>query len=287
MTDPINAFILAAGYGERLRPITNTLPKPLLPVLGMPVIERVLDNVSSIPLAAIGINLHYMSDLITGWCDASRFSSRLTFFQERTILGTGGGLKNASPFLEKATFLVQNADILHDFDLSHLLDVHGEKGNIATLAVVDRGEINSLYVGPGGILAGVGDMVTGKGSGHERMTFSGVAVYEPEFLTFLPEGRSSVVEAWSAAMKKGHRIGCVPFRDNFWSDIGTPVTYSRTVMKYLRDSGEYVFIHPSVDTCDRVEVEGHVVIEQGVVFESRTRAEESIVNTCRGKYSTA
>lgn len=278
MTDRVKVFILAAGYGERLRPITNLIPKPLLPVLGRPVLGRVLDHLSSVPFSAIGMNLHYKANMIKDWCAGSSFAPRLTFLHEERILGTAGGLKNASRFLDRSTFLVLNADILHDFDLSLLLETHRKSGNIATLAVIDHEEINSLHVGSGGILAGVGDTFIGRGGAdYDRMTFSGVAVYEPEFLDFIPEGRSGVVDAWFTVMRKGHRVGCLSFGNSFWSDIGTPLAYGRTVMKYLRDSGEQVFIHPSVSTCDRIEVEGHVIVEEDVIFEKRVRVKGSIV----------
>ena len=100
----LSVFILAAGLGERLRPITNHIPKPLLPVLGKPVLESVLEKVSALPVAAIGVNLHYKKELIERWIKQSAFSDKVTLFPEDPVLGTGGALKNAEGFLRTALF---------------------------------------------------------------------------------------------------------------------------------------------------------------------------------------
>ncbi len=86
----LSVFILAAGLGERLRPITNHIPKPLLPVLGKPMLESVLEKVSVLPSPAIGINLHYKKELIGQWIRQSAFSDKVTLFPEDPVLGTGG-----------------------------------------------------------------------------------------------------------------------------------------------------------------------------------------------------
>ena len=100
----LSAFILSAGLGERLRPITNHIPKPLIPVLGKPVLESVLEKVSALPVDTIGINLHHKKIMIETWIKQSAFSNRAKFFPEDPILGTGGALKNAESILKKQHF---------------------------------------------------------------------------------------------------------------------------------------------------------------------------------------
>jgi NDP-sugar pyrophosphorylase family protein len=108
-TDKINIMILAAGLGERLRPITDRIPKPLVPILGTPVLQHALNRLSSIPYDRIGINLHHKREVMEQWISRSSFRERIVLFPEQAISGTGGALKNAESFLTGGIFLVHNA----------------------------------------------------------------------------------------------------------------------------------------------------------------------------------
>jgi len=277
MTDPVNVFVLAAGMGERLRPVTNVIPKPLIPVLGKTVLERVLDGLTKINYQSIGINLHYQADMISEWIRSTSFGSDMSIFLEPLILGTGGGLKNAEGFLKKGTFVVHNADLIHDFDLTKLIAFHKSTDNICTLAVIDHPPVNSVHIGPDGLLLKVGRSDESVKKGTKKRTFTGIAVYEPEFLEYLFPGVSSVVDAWSKVIGAGKGIGCYDYQGGFWSDIGTPSSYVRTVMKLLHDEGETIYLHPSVDTCGMVELGGRAVIESGVLFEGESYIKDCII----------
>ena len=135
----IKAFILAAGFGERLRPITSHIPKPLLPVLGKPVIERLVQRVLAVPVARVGVNAHYKAEMLGQWAETSDYADKIELHYEQKILGTGGALKNAERFLRSSTFLVHNADIFSDINLGVLIEKHISEGNVATLAANAHG----------------------------------------------------------------------------------------------------------------------------------------------------
>lgn len=255
----INAFIPAAGLGERLRPVTLTTPKPLLPIMGVPVIERVVERLSTLPLKGIGVNAHHLAGRIREWGGRSRFSRRITIFDEETILGTGGALRNASSLLKERVFVVHNSDILSDIDLPALVDRHLHTGNLATLAIHDHERFNNLLIGPHGELTGIAGGTKPSLSG-QRMAFTGIAVYSAAFLDLLPEGVSSVVDAWLRAVATGHVIGTMDFTGCSWSDIGTPAAYAAAAAEQLRKEGEQVFVHPSAD-CTSIDADGFVSIE--------------------------
>ena len=307
--NPINIFIPAAGLGERLRPITNHIPKPLIPVLGKPVLESVLERVSALPIHKIGLNLHHESNMIENWLKQSAFSTMVEFFPEDPILGTGGALQNAGGFLRKSVFLVHNSDIISDIDLEKLLDYHLSSKNLVTLAVHDYQEFNKLVLDEKGFLKEIvrnhphplpppsmgretkespnsrwgnannenspcpGGSVSiftppypggkGLGGGGKFLAFTGIAVYSPEFLKFLPEGVSSVVDAWFKAINAGHKIGTLDVTGYYWSDIGTPASYAKAVIHELKKNGETIYIHPSAEWCKHVELDGYAVIEKG------------------------
>jgi NDP-sugar pyrophosphorylase family protein/aminoglycoside/choline kinase family phosphotransferase len=258
----LSVFILAAGLGERLRPITNRIPKPLLPILGKPVLESVLKKVSALPVTAIGVNLHHKKEEIARWISQSAFSGKVEVFPEDPVLGTGGALKNAETFLKNSTFLVHNSDILSDIDLRRLIAFHVASKNTATLAVHDYPEFNKLTIDEKGFLKSIG---TSK-ENMKCLAFTGIAVYEPAFLGFLPAGISSVVEAWSRTIESGKIIGTFDVSGCYWTDIGTPASYTKAVINELRNSGETIYIHPSVQNCNNVEMDGYVAIENGSVL---------------------
>jgi mannose-1-phosphate guanylyltransferase len=148
----IRAFILAAGFGERLKPLTDHIPKPLLPILGRPVIEKVFERIEGLGVEDFGLNLHYRAEMIKERGSASVYSGKTYFFFEKSILGTGGALKNASEFLGSSFFLVHNADILSDISIEALVEEHCSSGNIATLAVHNYDKFNNLLVDSSGML---------------------------------------------------------------------------------------------------------------------------------------
>ncbi|GBD95671.1 MAG TPA: hypothetical protein ENG83_05960 [Nitrospirae bacterium] len=268
MSNPFNIFILAAGPGKRLRPITNHIPKPLVPVLGKPVLQYILENISSLPFNKIGINLNHKKESIEKWVSECSLKERIILFHEETELDTGGALKNAERFLNKGTFLVHNSDILSNINLAALLEHHLSSKNIITLAVHDYPEFNNLIIDEKGFLKGIGKTSALPSEDGQKSAFTGIAVYEPEFLEFLPVGASGVVNAWLNAMSAGFKVGTFDVcRGGFqtrpyWNDIGTPSAYASAVFDALRDKGEVIFIHPSMKKCNAVDLQGRVVIEE-------------------------
>jgi NDP-sugar pyrophosphorylase family protein/aminoglycoside/choline kinase family phosphotransferase len=284
----LSAFILAAGIGERLLPITRHIPKPLLPLVGKPILELVLKRITAIPINNIGINLHHKKHLIENWVQQSEYVENITLFHEDPILGTGGALKNAEGFLKKSPFLVHNSDILSEIDLGKLIESHISSGNIATLAVHNHPEFNRLEVDMSGLLTGFISCKKWLIDGWKPVAFTGIAVYQPDFLQFLPEGNSSVVDGWFHAMSAGHRIGTMDVTGCYWTDVGTPSSYAQAVIHAMRENGETVYIHPSVECCMNTELDGYVVLEKGTILSKgiTLRNSISLPDTSIGKTSS-
>ena len=277
MNRPLRCFIPAAGLGARLRPITNHIPKPLVPVLGKPVLETVLEKAAALPVDAIGVNLHYKREAIEAWLMDSAFRGMVELFPEDPILGTGGALKNAGDFLEGSAFLVHNSDIITDMDLGRLIEFHWSSGNLVTLAIHDFPRFNRVAVDSNGLLKGVGQEHALKQGGERWTAFTGVAVYSPGFLRFLPEGKSSVVAAWLRAAGEGHRVGTLDVSGCFWSDIGTPADYAAALVHFMRSDGEAVYIDPGSCGCGEATLDGCLVLERGSVAEAGSLLRNCIV----------
>ncbi|MEC4675418.1 MAG: phosphotransferase [Nitrospirota bacterium] len=270
----INAFILAAGSGERLRPITNYIPKSLLPVLGKPILERVLEKVFCVPLNRVGINIHHKWEMIRDWVDGSPYAGKVRLFHEARALDTGGALKNAEQLLRKSVFLVHNSDIFSDISLEILIERHLSSGDLATLAVHNHQKFNNMLIDDRGRLKSIRPTDLPDHETSSLSAFTGIAVYSPEFLDFVPEGISSVVHAWQRALSAGYTIGTVDFTGRQWNDIGTPGAYSDAVFGALERDGETLYIHPSAD-CGKAEIEGYAVLERDCEIQG-----EAYLNNC-------
>jgi NDP-sugar pyrophosphorylase family protein/aminoglycoside/choline kinase family phosphotransferase len=262
---PLAVFLPAAGLGERLRPVTNHLPKPLLPILGQPIIERILGRLTAVGDGPIGINLHWKPELLRAWAGTSPWSNRITFFPENPILGTGGALKNAEALLSRGPFLVHNSDILLDIDFSRLVEEHLASGNTATLVCHRLPALSNVVIDAHGQVVDVenpGASRPDPSTVATKVAYTGVAVYSPEILRFLPPGVSHATVAWIAASKAGRRVRVMDVTGSYWNDVGDPTTYARGVLDALREGGETVHRDPAA-RCGRIEIDGYVVMEAG------------------------
>jgi len=276
---PLNIFLPAAGFGERLRPVTNHLPKPLLPVLGRPLIEIILERLTAVCSGTIGINLHYKAGMLRDWAANSNYADRIRFFPEDPILGTGGALKNAGSFLSSGPFIVHNSDILLDIDFSHLIEEHLSSGNIATLVCHRLPHLSNVVVDKNSQVLDVenpGASKPDQSTTADKVAYTGIAVYSPEILTFLPPGVSHATIAWIAASKAGHRVRAMDFTGSSWNDVGTPATYARAVLDALRESGETVWLSPKA-RCSRIELDGYAVLESESEVQEGARIRNCIV----------
>jgi NDP-sugar pyrophosphorylase family protein/aminoglycoside/choline kinase family phosphotransferase len=260
---PVTIFLPAAGLGERLRPITNHLPKPLLPILGRPLIDIILKRLTAVCNGKIGINLHWKPELIRAWAASSVWKDCIQFFPENPILGTGGALKNAEKFLADGPFLVHNSDILLEIDFTRLIETHVKSGNIATLVTHRHPKLSNVVVDDDDLVLDVenpGDSRPDPGRIAKKVAYTGIALYSPGILKFLPSGVSHATVAWVNAAKAGHRVQALDFTGAYWNDIGTPASYVAGIFDALLRDGETVFVSQN-SRCGKIGIDGYVVLE--------------------------
>lgn len=230
MTRPMRAMILAAGRGERMRPLTDRLPKPLLEVGGRPLIEWHLIALARAGITEVVINLSWLGAAIPAALgDGARFGLRLRYSDEGPVaLETGGGIFRALPLLGPAPFLVVNGDVWTDYDFAQLppLDDHA----LAALVLVPnppqhpRGDFALQPRASGGHPA-VADVVTDPArleapGAPPRHTYSGIGVYRPEFFEGCVDGRFPLLPLLRRAGATGRLRGLL--YQGLWSDVGTP-----------------------------------------------------------------
>jgi len=276
---PLDVFLPAAGFGERLRPATSHLPKPLLPILGTPIIERILSKLAPVCDGQIGINLHWKAELLRAWAAASPWSGRIVFFPEDPILGTGGALKNAESMLSRRPFIVHNSDILLDIDFRRLVEEHLSSGNTATLVCHRLPHLSNVVIDDSGQVLDVENPGASRPDASHvatKVAYTGIAVYSPEILRFLPAGVSHATVAWVAASKAGFKVRAMDVTGAYWNDVGDPATYARGVLDALRESGETVYLSTGA-RCGKVEIDGYVVLESGSQIRDGARVRNCIL----------
>ncbi|MGB5901324.1 MAG: nucleotidyltransferase family protein [Xanthobacteraceae bacterium] len=223
-TRPTKAMVLAAGFGTRMRPLTDRMPKPLVPVAGRPLLDHVLDKLAEAGVADAVVNVHYLPDQIIDHT-ATRAKPRITISDERdAVLGTGGGVVKALPHLGDAPFYHLNADTLW---------IDGAQPNLARLAdAFDPARMDILL-----LMAPTADSIGYSGSGDYAMlpdgalrrrkerevvpfVYAGVAILSPAIFAGSPSGEFALTKLFDRTGEQGRLFGLR--LDGLWMHVGTP-----------------------------------------------------------------
>ena len=226
----MKAMILAAGYGTRLRPLTERLPKPLLPIGGRPLLEWNLLLLKKHGITDALINLHHLGDqIVEAFGDGSRYGMHLVYSHEPVMLGTGGGIKQAQPYFEDCPVLVLNGDTLSDCDLTALIETHRARRALATLAIREdpAAEWGPITVNTDWrILQIKGEPpVAGSVNARAPYMFAGVHVLEPAVLETIPSGPGSIIDVYIELLRREKPLTGFQMK-GYWSDIGTLERYT-------------------------------------------------------------
>ncbi len=220
---PMHAMILAAGRGERLRPLTDHTPKPLVAVQGRPVIVYTLLRLARLGMTHIVINAYHLADKLVDYVgDGAQWGVQVTWSREESCLDTGGGVVNALHHMGNAPFLVVNGDILWNGDLQPMLSTFEPRQMDGLLGMVPP------PAGGGGDF--LHDATTGqlkRAAGHPLgMTYAGILVVSPAALTRYPLRPFSLNRFFDDALQTGRLRGFS--LGGQWADMGTPERLAQT-----------------------------------------------------------
>lgn len=221
---PTSAFVLAAGKGERMRPLTETRPKPLVPVAGTPLIDQVLDRLSDAHITDAIVNVHYLADQIEHHL-RDRKSPKITISDERgELLDTGGGVAKALPKLGNAPFLIHNSDSIWvegmGSNLDRLIDAWDD-ATMDSLMLVAPIATSVGYDGAGDFqMDASGRLTRQTGARLAPFVFAGVSIAHPRLFDGAPNGAFSLNRPWNAAIEKGRLFGVR--LEGIWMHVGTP-----------------------------------------------------------------
>jgi len=218
----MKAMILAAGRGERMRPLTDTLPKPLLQIAGKSLIEYHIEYLVKAGISELIINHAWLGDKIEAQLgDGSRYGASIQYSKEQQALETAGGIHNALELLGDSPFIVINGDIFTDYPFTQLLTASKQLSNsvFAHLVLVNNPAHNSegdFYC----IDQTVYSDLPADSQQAQRYTFSGIACYHPDFFRNITAGKQALAPMLRNAMAKQQVSGEIYL--GVWSDIGTP-----------------------------------------------------------------
>ncbi|MDR1418018.1 MAG: NDP-sugar synthase [Endomicrobium sp.] len=231
----MKAFVLAAGIGTRLRPLTTDVPKTMVPILGKPALYYTFLHLLKYGFNSACVNVHYRSEVITNYFKNNKLGIDLKFSHEQKLLGTAGAIKKNESFFDE-TFVVMSGDGLTDINLKKALEFHRQKKSIATIvlkkidlrfeygiAVTDKtGQIKSFVEKPYW-----GDVFNDEVN-------TGIYIFEPRIFDFIPKDKffDFSKDLFPLLMQKREKIYgyCM---DEYWTDIGNIFEYKKGIFDVL------------------------------------------------------
>ena len=228
----MRAMVFAAGQGERLRPLTENIPKALVPVAGRAMIEYPLLLLRHYGIREVIINLHHLGEQIESYLgDGAKLGLKIAYSREQELLDTGGGLLKAKPFLQDGTFIVINTDVLIDLRLADLIDFHRAKKATATLVLRPdplADQYGSIDIdSDGSIYRFLQAKRPGAPAGPcSKLMLTGVQIVEPKIFDYMTtDGRpakfGTTKDTYPRMLLAGEALYGFRF-DGFWQDVGTP-----------------------------------------------------------------
>ena len=295
----MKAMVLAAGFGKRLQPLTRTLPKPMFPVLGRPLLSHTFDLLQSAGIDDIAVNIHHLPNSIINYFEKENPPPfNLHFSTEEHILGTAGGIKKMQGFLEDGPFITINSDIITDIDLNKVINFH--KNNNSKLTLVVRQDIfpeqyDSIEICKNGrIVHFIRASSMNIPENTTRVMFTGIQIMEPDIFERIPEGQfCGTTEDIFPQMIQDDVPIYGYLHEGYWNDMGNRESYLQvnadalnkkvTLKKastYQANSPSVIFpalVGPNCHISKDSKIGSHSIIGPNCIIESGTVIENSIL----------
>ena len=227
----MKAMVLAAGFGNRLQPLTRVLPKPMFPVLGRPLLSHTFDILESANISDVVVNVHHLpNSIINHFKKTPPPNMNLNFSQEEKILGTAGGIKKMESFLEDGPFILINSDIITDIKLDEVINFHKKNNSQLTLVVrqdISPEQYDSIEICEDGRIAHfIGASSMKMPTNTKRVMFTGIQIMEPEIFNRIPAGQfCGTTEDIFPQMIQDKVPVFGYLYDGYWKDMGNRESY--------------------------------------------------------------
>ncbi len=263
----MKAMILAAGLGTRLRPLTEEISKPMVPIVNRPVMEHIVELLARHGFKQLYVNLHYHPDVITShFGDGAKWGLSITYSDEEELLGTAGGVKKLERELGEGSFLVISGDALTDLDLTSLMAFHAGHGALATIVVTpvnDPSKYGVVILDDHSRIVAFQEKPS-REEARSHLANSGIYVFEPEVLEMIPTGFYDFGSQLFPRFLE-EDIAFFGYRHNdYWNDVGSLEEYKAGNFDAL--TGKVRVRIPGVRIGDDVWIGDETVIEEDVVM---------------------
>ena len=216
------AFVLGAGLGLRLRPLTEDLPKPLVPIFQKPLITFAFDHLAAAGVKSFVVNTHHLPAAFATLLTDGRYREwPVRLVHEPVLLETGGGIKNAQPWLGTKPFIAYSGDVLTDIALEPLLEEHRRRDNDVTLALRETGLARNVAFDRGRVLD------IGNRYGHPgNYDYANISIWNPAIFERIPSGKKiSFIPVLAEWIGEGGKIGGVVLNEGRWFNLGSKAEY--------------------------------------------------------------
>jgi mannose-1-phosphate guanylyltransferase len=289
----MKAMIMAAGVGSRLMPLTESVPKPMIPMANRPLMENIVDLLKRYGFDQIIANLHYQGDSISHYFeDGSSFGVNLLYSREDELMGTAGGVKKCAWFLDD-TFIIVSGDALTDADLGHLIEQHKKKGALATIALKQVDEVENFGI----VITDSDGLITSfqeKPRADQALSNyanTGIYIFEPEIFNYIPDHQ--FYDFGKQVFPRLVEIRA-PFYgihiNSYWCDVGNIATYRQSHSDILHglvnapcrgkkqvNPANITLLGEGCRIGDRVEFQGSVVIGPRTEIHNGTVIRDSVI----------
>ena len=266
----MKGMILAAGYGERLWPLTAHRTKPALPVLGKPLVGYVVEYLAKHGINEVVVNLHHRPESVRAALgEGHRYGVKLDYVHEPVILGTSGALDNARDLFDQKTFVVINGKIITDIDLSAALKTHRRTGALATL-ILKRNDMRERFsvveTNQGSITRFAG--MPSNDMDISPLMFTGIQILEPRIFDYIPRGvfSHSTTDVYPQAIAKGELIAA-HVGEGQWFELSTLQRYLDISLALLKDDDRSLYMGNAPSIAEDAEVQDAILWDDVVVKE--------------------
>lgn len=222
----MKAIILAAGYGTRIRPLSNYAPKPLMPIVGQPLLRHIITKLQACKADGIGINTHHNADMIKAFIDHEPFGVPVALSYEQVILGSGGGIGGFRDFLHNSdSFIVHNGDVLSNIPLEPVIAHYAKKRPLCALVLHDHTPCNNVIIDESHSIVDMRDVLK-PGQAFKKLAYTGIAIMDTRILQYIPDGASDIVDILLEIIREGkQQVQGIVVNGYAWSDIGSVKSY--------------------------------------------------------------
>lgn len=261
----MKAIILSAGYGTRLHPLSEHTPKPLVPILGKPLLWHTITKLAASKVTWIGINVHHHAEKIKQFVATEKFASAIMLSHEQAILGSGGALNGFKRELEKDSFFIlHNGDVLNNIPLEPIIAEWQKHQPLCTLVLINHPRFNNVLLSPDNIIIDLRDRLQIRAQAR-RFSYTGIAVMHSKILNYVPDGFSDIIDILLDIIRQGKEVITGHVIDGYaWADIGTINDYIQAHKAILSDKIPLIDQHLMPD--DPFFIDDNSVIDSNVTF---------------------